>query len=124
MGSKEDEALLRALKKESPSGTASVSLVKVFLVALGLAPLIYLEHYLVGKGTYFTGILLTVYICAHVFDVKVQNATNASAGKGLPSLHEENDLSEQLTPKGNRTPSADVHPRFKKIGSRISVTWN
>lgn len=77
MGSKEDEALLRALKKESPSGTASVSLVKVFLVALGLAPLIYLEHYLVGKGTYFTGILLTVYICAHVFDVKAQNATNA-----------------------------------------------
>lgn len=54
----------------------------------------------------------------------VQNETNASAGKGLPSLHEENDLSEQLTPKGNRTPSADVHPRFKKIGSRISVTWN
>ncbi|QDZ17508.1 putative concanavalin A-like lectin/glucanase [Chloropicon primus] len=31
---------------------------------------------------------------------------------------------EQLTPKGSRKPSAEVHPRFKKIGSRISVTWN
>ena len=33
-----------------------------------------------------------------------------------------NEEKEELTPK--RTPSATLHPRFKKVGSRISVTWN
>jgi len=31
---------------------------------------------------------------------------------------------EHLTPRGAQTPSATVHPRFRKIGSKISVTWN
>jgi hypothetical protein len=44
----------------------------------------------------------------------------------LTPLHEkdeEDEEKEQLTPKA-KTPSASLHPRFKKIGSRISVTWN
>ncbi|QDZ18261.1 C2 domain-containing protein [Chloropicon primus] len=69
----EDKAFVRRLKKQSTKN-ARVRYGKIFGVALLLAPLIWLEHYLVGQGTYFTGILLTVYICSHVFDVKAQNA--------------------------------------------------
>ena len=64
-----------------------------------------------------------------------QQSTRAGA-RGIPPalpdnltpLHEtreeeEDQEREQLTPKA-KTPSASLHPRFKKIGSRISVTWN
>ncbi len=44
-------------------------------------------------------------------------------GRLTPLREHDHEDEEQLTPKA-KTPSASVHPRFKKIGSRISVTWN
>ena len=74
--SKEDKAFVAKLKKQKPAGLAKISFGKIFLVTLVLGPLMWLEHYLVGKGTFVTSIFLTVYICSHVFEVKAHNATS------------------------------------------------